>query len=555
MILKLFSRLYFIIIVLQINIAASTAQEYLWPTDASQYLTSSFAEYRPGHFHAGIDIKTWGQVGYQVFAVRDGHIMRIMVSPFGYGKVIYQKLDTGEIVVYAHLDRFNDELDKFVKQEQKHRRVYRVNASLNPNQYPVRKGDLIGYTGATGIGSPHLHFETRDRNNNPINPFLLGYKIVDTIPPKVTGISITPLDVYSRVNSDVIPFIEKPEQSATGNYRLSSIPLISGKIGFAIDCFDQADGVDNTFAVYKLDFYVDGALQFSATYNKFSYDTSHLIDWDRDFRLMSRGKGIFQKLYKEKFNELTFYKPSGSEIGILSCDPRVVSDSWNHSHMKEGLHQFSIELYDFFGNVSTVEGNFIVGTRKNLTASYKYEAPDRLYLSGIQDENGRTASNPAISISTNYGRIWRQMILHTNPAELDSQTMGDESYLLKPIQPFTIIRLQATDDAGNLSLPEFHVATLDSLAEDAAIELSIEKDFYDDYFRLQLTAGGMIQNSPEITVQQIGTLPTQVSFWQTDFNEFVGYYSLIPGKNGPLSIEVNAKNLAGREFNYWDQFE
>jgi len=553
--LKYFSALFLISFALQIFTGNSTAQDYLWPTDASQYLTSSFAEFRPGHFHAGVDIKTWGQVGYQVFAIRDGHIMRIMLSPFGYGKVIYQKLDTGEIVVYAHLNRFNDELEKFVKQEQKRRNAYRVNASLNPSQFPVRKGDLIGYTGATGIGSPHLHFEMRDRNNNPINPFLLGYKIVDTIPPKVTAISITPLNVYSRVNSDVIPFIEKPEQDSQGNYRLSSIPLISGKIGFAIDCFDQADGVDNTFAVYKLDFYVDGDLQFSATYNKFSYDISHLIDWDRDFRLLSRGKGIFQKLYKEKYNELTFYKPLGSEIGILSCDPSVVSDSWNHSQMKEGLHQFSIELYDFFGNVSTIEGNFIVGTQNNLSASYDYEAPDRLYISGIHDEEGRAVVNPNIFISTNYGRIWRQMALQTSRSEQDDQSAQIDGYLLKPIQPFTIIKIQSADDAGNLSLPAFHFVTLDSLVEDSVTELHIEKDFYDDYVRLQLTADGIIQNSPEITVQQIGMAPTQVTPWQNEFNEFIGSYLLIAGKDGPLSIEVKANNLAGRELAHWDQFD
>ena len=36
---------------------------YIWPTDASPYLTSTFAETRSTHFHSGIDIKTWGREG------------------------------------------------------------------------------------------------------------------------------------------------------------------------------------------------------------------------------------------------------------------------------------------------------------------------------------------------------------------------------------------------------------------------------------------------------------------------------------------------------------
>ena len=553
--MKYFLKLFAICLVLPMFIGSSIAQDYLWPTDASNYLTSSFAEYRQGRFHAGIDIKTWGQIGYRVFAIRDGYIMRVMTSPFGYGKVIYQKLDTGEIVVYAHLDRFNSELEKFVKQEQKRRNAYRINVTLDPSQFPVRRGDLIGYTGDTGTGSPHLHFEIRDRNNNPTNPFLFGYKIVDTIPPKVSAISITPLDVYSRVNSDIIPFIEKPDQISSGNYRLSSIPLVSGKIGFAVDCFDQADGVDNTFAVYKLDFYVDGELQFSATYNKFSYDLSHLIHWDRDYRLLSRGKGKFQKLYKEKYNALTFYKPLGSEIGILNCDPELQSDSDEHGQLSEGLHQFRIELYDFFGNRTTISGNFIVGARKNISASYRYETP-HLYISDIRDNYGSTILNPEIYVSNNYGRIWRKMALTTKRAHQDDDSFLRDEYLLSPIRPLTIIKILAQDQNwGFSSFPSFHLLTPDSMTDDSVPELRLEKDFYDDYFRLQLTADGVIWNSPEITVQQIGLPTTQISLWQNDFNEFVGIYSFIPQRNGPLAIEVRAKNLAGQELAYWDQFE
>ena len=68
--------------------------KYLWPTDASKHLTSAFGEYRARRFHTGIDVKTWGKTGYKIFAVRSGYILRVSVSPGGYGKVVYLKFDT-----------------------------------------------------------------------------------------------------------------------------------------------------------------------------------------------------------------------------------------------------------------------------------------------------------------------------------------------------------------------------------------------------------------------------------------------------------------------------
>lgn len=544
--------LIFYFISLFSNIALS--QIYLWPTDASRYLTSSFAEYRPGHFHAGIDIKTWGRIGYKVFAIRDGFIMRIRVSPFGYGRVLYQKLDSGEIAVYAHLNRFNVKLESFVKQEQKRKGAYRINKYLGRDQFPVKKGDVIGYTGASGIGSPHLHFEIRDPNNHPMNPFLLGYKIEDTIPPLVRAISITPLDYYARVNSDVIPLIEEPTLISNGNYKLISKLLVSGNIGFAIDCFDQANRVNNKFAVYKLDFYVDGILNFSAKYDKFSYSTTHFIAFDRDFRLMSRGKGRFQKLYKEKFNQLLFYKPIGNELGIIKCDPNVGNEFLMQNQLGKGEHQFIIELYDFFGNVTTVTGNFIVGDRTKIYANYRLEEPDQLYITDIRDLYGNKVDNPEIFVSSDRGISWRKMNLNFVAPDSDIESPVISEYLLKPIKPWTVVKIESKDEHGIISFPLYYLIEGDSINTNLFTELNLETDFYDDYIRFKLNIDGLIRDVPKLFIQQIGIPTTEVPLLPDRFNEFIGVYQLIPGKDGPLSIEARATDISGKELIYWDQF-
>ena len=135
------------------------SQYYLWPTNASNYLTSSFCEYRPGHYHSAIDIKTWNKEGYPIYAVEDGMIYRILVSPYGYGKGIYLKLKDGNFAVYGHLQKFTRTLDKQIREKQLANQKYRLN--WYPKNMLIKKGEIIGYTGSTGIGTPHLHFEIR----------------------------------------------------------------------------------------------------------------------------------------------------------------------------------------------------------------------------------------------------------------------------------------------------------------------------------------------------------------------------------------------------------
>jgi murein DD-endopeptidase MepM/ murein hydrolase activator NlpD len=123
------------------------AQNYLWPTDASKLMTSSFCEFRPRHYHAALDIKTWQQTGYKIFAIDDGYVYRIRVASTGYGKAIYLKLKDGNFVVYGHLDGFNPQLDAYTDSLRLAARDNILDAYPKANQFPVKKGDHLGYTG------------------------------------------------------------------------------------------------------------------------------------------------------------------------------------------------------------------------------------------------------------------------------------------------------------------------------------------------------------------------------------------------------------------------
>ena len=53
-------------------------QELKWPTNAGDAYSSNFGEYRDDHFHMGLDIKTNGRTGYEVYAIENGFISRIV---------------------------------------------------------------------------------------------------------------------------------------------------------------------------------------------------------------------------------------------------------------------------------------------------------------------------------------------------------------------------------------------------------------------------------------------------------------------------------------------
>lgn len=109
--------------------------------------------------HSGVDLIA--QHGTPVYAIYDGVVTR--ASRFsGYGKCVDIKHKNGYSSRYAHLSRM----------------VVRPGAR-------IRKGQLIAYSGATGVATgPHLHLELA-RNNVNLNP--LGVKMIAEKPRKVSN--------------------------------------------------------------------------------------------------------------------------------------------------------------------------------------------------------------------------------------------------------------------------------------------------------------------------------------------------------------------------------
>ena len=100
-----------ILLIFNIIFSDSNIEKYLWPTDASETITTVFGDRRSKRFHAGIDVRTYGNIGDDLYAIESGYISRISISPTGYGKAVYLKLEDGNTVVYAHIDKYENKTD------------------------------------------------------------------------------------------------------------------------------------------------------------------------------------------------------------------------------------------------------------------------------------------------------------------------------------------------------------------------------------------------------------------------------------------------------------
>jgi hypothetical protein len=312
---------------------------YAWPTEASRYLSSTFGETRAAHFHAALDIKTWGQKGYDVYATRDGTVDRIAIGPRGYGKVIYLKHDDGSYSVYAHLLSFNDKLQqladsvRFAEGYQ-----FEMEKYWGWRNIKVQQGNFIGYSGASGIGPPHLHFELRTPSHKPFNPLLTNLSVKDNIPPQIRGLSVEPLSPQSTIEGENAIYTKRAK-AKNSTYSLGTISA-EGPIGLGVNAFDQSNNVYNSYAVYELSLTVNGEHFFSSRVDSFSYGETHQMFIDRVYPLLKNTNEGFQRLYIADGNSLPFYK-TNSQNGVLN--------------LPTGTHQVTITAKDYYGNTSTAK--------------------------------------------------------------------------------------------------------------------------------------------------------------------------------------------------------
>jgi murein DD-endopeptidase MepM/ murein hydrolase activator NlpD len=306
------------------------------PLQIPLILAGSFGELRSNHFHSGMDIKTKQVEGIPIYAPADGYVSRIKVAHFGFGKALYLKHPNGYSTVYAHLQRYDGNIQTLVKSAQYKKERYEVELFPEPADIPVKKGDLIGYTGDSGSsGGPHLHFEIRDSASRPMNPMLFGIEVPDTKKPIINSVYAYPMGSGAQVNGDTKPYKVRLKKQKDGSYKAENIEAF-GKIGFGISSHDQQNGASNKNGVYQIKTAHNGQEKFNILFEKFSFSETRYLNRFIDYGYFKKNKSRIQKLFRESNNPLSIIK-NEEDNGFIS-----VSEGFESN--------FTIEVCDYLDN-------------------------------------------------------------------------------------------------------------------------------------------------------------------------------------------------------------
>lgn len=333
-------------------------------------LSGNFGELRNNHYHMGLDFRTGGRVNLPVYAAADGFISRIKVEPVGFGQSISIDHPNGFTSLYAHLNGFTPEIEKWVKSHQYKESSWKITLYPEPKIFPVKKGMLIGYSGNTGGSqAPHLHFEIRRTYDEAcLNPLLFGFPLQDHQLPRILRMA-----VYDRTRStyEQSPELVSLKLETPGNYQ--TIPTLvkvkSPLISLAFSAFDSEDGSSNLNGIAAASLWVDGVKKISLMMDQIGYENTRYFNAHIDYRTRISGGPWLQHLSALPGYRKSIYVPQ-TETGILS--------------LKDGLvHDILIEVTDAYGNTAKLHSTIQWDGTNSQVSLVKKEG--RIFYPGMMD--------------------------------------------------------------------------------------------------------------------------------------------------------------------------
>lgn len=300
---------------------------FIPPFDFPITFSGNFGEIRANHFHGGLDFKTGGTIGKPVRALADGYISRIRVT-HGSGYMLDVTYDNGYSTINRHLSAFVGDIARRIEDLQYEKESWEVEITPDPDEYPVKAGQIIALSGNTGYSfGPHLHLDmietATDEYIDPL-PFFMN-KVKDKTAPRAEGIMLFPQPGKGVVEG---------KQTRRAFPAHPTKPITAwGLIGAGIRAYDYMDGVQNKYGVKTVILEVDGEEVFRSTVDRFAYEENRYIN--------SWTHGQYMKSFIEPGNRLRMLQASNGNRGLVKIN-------------EERPYRFVYTLSDALGNTSKV---------------------------------------------------------------------------------------------------------------------------------------------------------------------------------------------------------
>jgi hypothetical protein len=337
------------------------------PVKGTLTLAGNFGEIRPNHFHAGFDIRTNNKEGMPVYAVADGFVSRIRISAVGYGKALYITHPNGYVSVYGHLRGFNTAIQAKATGLQMQLQSFEIDTLINRELLPVKKGELIGFSGNTGSSqAPHLHFEIRNEQTEmPINPYLFGYQVKDAVKPTIVSLFVYPIGGSAGINgTHQVKKITPLKVNGTYVIPKADSLLLNGYIGFGINCYDKESAGSGTNNVFSIELKSGGKRIYCYEMETFTFDNARYVNAHIDYAEKQKHKEVIQKCFLVRNNILEMYKGVQNR-GIIDFND-------------DADHWLTFIVKDYYGNTSELALKVRSTTRPNPIAPPPADAFDCL---------------------------------------------------------------------------------------------------------------------------------------------------------------------------------
>ena len=409
--------------------------EFVSPLHIPLILSGNFAELRSNHFHTGLDIKTKGSEGYRIYAVDSGFVSRINISHWGYGKAIYVTHPNGYTSVYAHLSRFPDKIEKYLRKKQFENETETITVYPDSLDLLISKEEIIAYSGNSGSsGGPHLHFEIREtETEKAVNPLLFGFDIKDDIRPTVSNIKIYPLKNGFINGKDIAKVY--PTIGSLGEYKLKDNPVIEvgGEIGIGVHTIDKLNGAGNKCGIYTIELFVDGSRVFRQTMEKIDFFTNRYINAHKDYDEYHYKKRSFHKSYVSDNNKLELYD------GLINKGKLSFED--------DTIHQLKYVIKDTYGNTSNVNFQLKSNTKMAKTISQALSSGDSINMAGdaVIEKAGFKAYLPENSVYKDLRAQYKEAVMSKTASSLHQ--FGNSKI---PVQHYFIMKIKTQNIAKNM---------------------------------------------------------------------------------------------------------
>ena len=297
---------------------------FRYPLDIPAKLNANFGEMRPNHFHMGLDLFTQKRENLPVYAAADGYVARVKIEPGGFGRAIYLNHPNGFTTLYAHMNDFMPELEQYLKRKQYEKESWMIEFELTANSFPVKKGQLIGYSGNTGGSQgPHVHFEIRETASEKcLNPLLFGFSLPDNVPPDLVRIAI-----YDRNQStyEQSPAVYSVVRKGAFYQASGTIKVNSDKVALALQATDRMTGVPNPNGIFSVALF-EGSKQLGGfVIDRVGYDETRYLNAHIDYKTKLSGGYYLQYVFPLDGDKLGIYQNNPTQKYISLKDTAVHS--------------------------------------------------------------------------------------------------------------------------------------------------------------------------------------------------------------------------------------